>query len=115
MFRSVYTKTLWERRSSLLWWLVATLLLGAWLVAFYPALRDSEQLRTGEGQGDALPWLLRRLRRRELLPRPHAPRRRQCVAQLPDHKPRGVCLALRPLPGSPLALHLVAQGRHLVA
>jgi ABC-2 type transport system permease protein len=45
VFRSVYTKTLWERRSSIVWWLVATLLLGAWLVAFYPAIRDSEQLQ----------------------------------------------------------------------
>ncbi len=45
MFHSVTAKTLWERRVSLVWWLVATLLLGTWLVAFYPAIRDSEQLQ----------------------------------------------------------------------
>ena len=35
MFRSVYRTTLWERRTSMVWWLLATLVLSIWLVAFY--------------------------------------------------------------------------------
>lgn len=45
MLRSVYQKTLWEHRVSMVWWLVATLVLGIWLVAFYPTVRDSVELR----------------------------------------------------------------------
>lgn len=45
MFRSVYLKTLWERRISIVWWLASTVLLGTWLVAFYPVIRDSDVLQ----------------------------------------------------------------------
>lgn len=45
MLRSVLTQTLWERRISTVWWLVATLILAIWLIAFYPAIRDSQELQ----------------------------------------------------------------------
>jgi ABC-2 type transport system permease protein len=45
MLRSVLAKTLWERRISTFWWLVATLVLAIWLIAFYPAIRDSRELQ----------------------------------------------------------------------
>lgn len=41
MLRSVFGKTLWERRLGMMWWLVATFGFGALLVAFYPAIRDN--------------------------------------------------------------------------
>lgn len=46
MLRSVFGKTLWERRTSLVWWVVGAAALAAWIVAFYPALRDSAELQT---------------------------------------------------------------------
>lgn len=45
MLRSVLTQTLWERRIYTVWWLVATLILAIWLIAFYPAIRDSQELQ----------------------------------------------------------------------
>jgi ABC-2 type transport system permease protein len=45
MFRSVYLKSLWERRISTIWWVLALVLLTAWIVAFYPAIRDSSELQ----------------------------------------------------------------------
>jgi len=45
MFRSVFTKTLWERRASTWWWLIGTFALAVWLIAFYPTIRDSPELQ----------------------------------------------------------------------
>jgi ABC-2 type transport system permease protein len=45
MFRSVYRTTLWEQRTSTVWWFFAALVLSIWLVAFYPTVRDSVELR----------------------------------------------------------------------
>lgn len=45
MLRSVWGHGLWERRTSTLWWLVALLALTGWIVAFYPAIRDSAEIQ----------------------------------------------------------------------
>lgn len=45
MLRSVYLESLWERRVSTIWWVLALVLLTAWIVAFYPAIRDSSELQ----------------------------------------------------------------------
>lgn len=44
MLRSVFTKTIWDRRISIIWWLIGTTVLAAWLIALYPSFRDSEQM-----------------------------------------------------------------------
>jgi len=44
MARSVIGKSMWDRRISLIWWLLGIVLLTAWIVAFYPVLRDSPDL-----------------------------------------------------------------------
>jgi ABC-2 type transport system permease protein len=36
---------MWDRRISIIWWLVGVAVLMAWIVAFYPALRDSTELQ----------------------------------------------------------------------
>jgi ABC-2 type transport system permease protein len=41
MLRSVFTKSLWERRRNLAWWSVGVAALVAITVAFYPSVRDS--------------------------------------------------------------------------
>jgi ABC-2 type transport system permease protein len=41
MLRSVFAKSLWERRRAVLWWTVGILALVAVTVVFYPSVRDS--------------------------------------------------------------------------
>ena len=41
MLNSVFGKTVWDRRVSIVWWIVGTAALTAFLVAFYPTIRDS--------------------------------------------------------------------------
>jgi ABC-2 type transport system permease protein len=45
MLRSVFGKAMWDRRVSLIWWLVGVTVLMTWIVAFFPALRDSPELQ----------------------------------------------------------------------
>jgi len=45
MLRSVFTKTIWDRRRSIMWWVIGTLAMTAWLLAFFPVIRDSEEMR----------------------------------------------------------------------
>ena len=45
MLRSVFGKALWQRRVGMLWWVLGVLALGAFLVGFYPAIRDSQELQ----------------------------------------------------------------------
>jgi ABC-2 type transport system permease protein len=45
MLRSVFTKTIWDRRKSLLWWTVGSVAITAWIVAVYPVLRDSADMQ----------------------------------------------------------------------
>ena len=44
MLRSVFTKDLWDRRRSMIWWVIGMGALTGWLAAFYPVLRDSEAM-----------------------------------------------------------------------
>lgn len=46
MLRSVLTKTIWERRTSTLWWLVGLLTLALTTVAFYPSIRADQEAFT---------------------------------------------------------------------
>lgn len=46
MLRSVFGEALWERRLSILWWLLGMFVVMVWIVAFYPALRDSPELQS---------------------------------------------------------------------
>ncbi len=46
MFRNVFTKTMWDRRRSILWWTIGAVLVMAWVVAVYPVLRDSIDMQT---------------------------------------------------------------------
>ena len=43
MLSSVFTKTLWERRRSLIWWSVGVLALVGMTAGFYPALADQQE------------------------------------------------------------------------
>ncbi|MHC4819439.1 MAG: hypothetical protein ACYTF8_15450 [Planctomycetota bacterium] len=45
LVRSVFSKALWERRFSILYWLAGFAAIGAMVVAVYPAFRDSEALK----------------------------------------------------------------------
>ncbi len=44
MLRSVFTKDLWDRRVSMVWWVLGMAALASWLAVFYPVLRDSEAM-----------------------------------------------------------------------
>jgi len=45
LVRSVFSKALWERRVSILYWLAGFAAIGAMMIAVYPAFRDSEALK----------------------------------------------------------------------
>ncbi len=45
MLRSVFAKDLWDRRRSMIWWVIGMGALTAWLAAFYPVMRDSEAMK----------------------------------------------------------------------
>ena len=44
LVRSVFSKALWERRVTILYWMAGVAALGTMMVAIYPAIRDSEAL-----------------------------------------------------------------------
>jgi ABC-2 type transport system permease protein len=46
MFRNVFTKTIWDRRKSILWWTIGSIAIAAWVVAVYPILRDSADMQS---------------------------------------------------------------------
>ena len=45
MLRSIFGKALWDRRVSIIWWLIGVGVLTIWIVAFFPALRNSPELQ----------------------------------------------------------------------
>ncbi|MDJ0792580.1 MAG: ABC transporter permease subunit [Acidimicrobiia bacterium] len=45
MLRNVFTKDIWDRRVSMIWWVVGMVLLTLWLAVLYPVLRDSEAMQ----------------------------------------------------------------------
>jgi len=45
MLRNVFTKDIWDRRVSMIWWVVGMVALTGWLAALYPLLRDSEAMQ----------------------------------------------------------------------
>lgn len=46
MFRSVFSKTMWDRRRSIIWWTIGSMAMTAWVVAVYPVLRDSADMQS---------------------------------------------------------------------
>ncbi len=46
MLRNVLTKTIWDRRKSLLWWTIGAIAITAWIVSVYPVLRDSVDMQS---------------------------------------------------------------------
>jgi len=44
MLHSVFTKSIWDRRRSTLWWVVGSAAIIAWVAFVYPVLRDSEEM-----------------------------------------------------------------------
>lgn len=44
MLRSVFGKTIWERRAGLMWWALGLAMLALLTVAFWPTLRDQSEL-----------------------------------------------------------------------
>lgn len=46
MFRNVLSKTLWDRRRSMVWWTIGMIAMTAWLVAVYPVIRDSDAMQS---------------------------------------------------------------------
>ncbi|MGI9667161.1 MAG: ABC transporter permease subunit [Acidimicrobiia bacterium] len=45
VLRNVFTKDLWDRRRSMIWWVIGMFAMTAWLVAFYPVIRDSQEMQ----------------------------------------------------------------------
>ncbi|HSJ70838.1 MAG TPA: ABC transporter permease subunit [Acidimicrobiia bacterium] len=45
MLRSVFTKDLWDRRRSAIWWIVGVALLNVWIASVYPVIRDSDAMK----------------------------------------------------------------------
>jgi ABC-2 type transport system permease protein len=45
MLRSVFTKDLWDRRRSALWWIGGVALLNVWIASVYPVIRDSDAMK----------------------------------------------------------------------
>jgi ABC-2 type transport system permease protein len=46
MLRNVFTKTIWDRRKSILWWTIGSIAITAWIAAVYPVLRDSADMQS---------------------------------------------------------------------
>ncbi len=46
MLRNVFTKTLWDRQRSTMWWTFGMVAMTAWLVAVYPVIRDSDAMQS---------------------------------------------------------------------
>jgi ABC-2 type transport system permease protein len=46
MLRNVFTKSLWDRRRSTMWWTLGMVAMTAWLVAVYPVIRDSDAMQS---------------------------------------------------------------------
>ncbi len=46
MLRNVFSKTLWDRRHSAIWWTLGMVAMTAWLVAVYPVIRDSDAMQS---------------------------------------------------------------------
>lgn len=44
MLLSVFTKDIWDRRKAMIWWVIGTVLMTAWLSAMYPVIRDSDAM-----------------------------------------------------------------------
>ena len=44
MLRSVFTKTIWERRLGMVGWILGGFAIAGVIVALYPIIRDSEDL-----------------------------------------------------------------------
>ncbi len=45
MFRNVFTKALWDRRRSTLWWMGGSVSLLVWIAGVYPIMRDSDAMQ----------------------------------------------------------------------
>lgn len=45
MLRSVFTKDLWDRRRSAVWWIGGVALLNVWVASVYPVIRDSDAMK----------------------------------------------------------------------
>ncbi len=45
MLRSVFTKDLWDRRRSAIWWIGGVALLNVWIASVYPVIRDSDAMK----------------------------------------------------------------------
>lgn len=45
MFRNVLTKDIWDRRVSMIWWIVGMVFLGVWLAYFFPLLVESDAMQ----------------------------------------------------------------------
>ena len=43
MLDSIFAKTIWERRRSIVWWVVGMVSLGALTIAFFPSIRDDTE------------------------------------------------------------------------
>lgn len=45
MLRNVFTKDLWDRRRSAIWWIGGVAFLNVWVASVYPVIRDSDAMR----------------------------------------------------------------------
>jgi ABC-2 type transport system permease protein len=45
MLGSVFGKAVWDRRRSMLWWILGMVAMTGWLTAFYPIIRDSDAMQ----------------------------------------------------------------------
>jgi ABC-2 type transport system permease protein len=45
MFRSVFTKAIWDHRRSTVWWMIGSAALITWVSLMYPVLRDSQEIK----------------------------------------------------------------------
>ncbi len=45
MLRSVFTKAIWDRKRTMLWWIIASAALIAWVSFVYPIMRDSQEMK----------------------------------------------------------------------
>jgi len=45
MFRNVFTKDIWDRRSSIGWWIIGMVAMTGLLASIYPTIRDSDEMQ----------------------------------------------------------------------